>query len=158
MSVLGTTTSGNIEAPLNSLESFMNTVSAAKNLQPIAELANNVTISQGCRFNDGFIDSIATIEQKLANNYQFVLAADSYDVAEFGANLKATERLVRVTTPMADPTHQNYRSIAKLDLARGTIAWADSDKYELGVIAWSRALKCKFINVDSTSLGFFGFQ
>ena len=124
-------------------------------LIPLADLSDRVLFSRVVS-GGGFDGVIAVLEQKSGIDYQYLFPIDEYDV-EFLQGLKEGDRLVRITTPMSSPDHLFHRSIAKVNVKLGTIAFVDDADYSsLGLVVWERSIKVKFINIAEGAMDYFG--
>lgn len=109
-------------------------------------------------------EGIAVIEQKGAKNkWQVVFKADDADKKEFagwrrptGARPKIGGVLVRLETPLSKPGSWEHRTIASIDVNKGTIKFIDMDKYEdENVVKWEKGIKYTFLNILDTELKYF---
>jgi hypothetical protein len=120
------------------------------------DLPNGVKVANNLSAKSEFPDAIAGLEQRDANHDQAVFKASDYDLKEFGSDLKSSEVLVRVSTPLSNNKDNLNRSIAKIDFNKVTISFVDNDKYENeDKIVWSRGIKLKFLTIDPEHLNYF---
>ncbi len=99
-------------------------------------------------------EGIAVIEQKGAKNkWQVVFKADDADKKEFAGSGGV---LVRLETPLSKPGSWEHRTIASIDVNKGTIKFIDMDKYEdENVVKWEKGIKYTFLNILDTELNYF---
>ncbi len=99
-------------------------------------------------------EGIAVIEQKGAKNkWQVVFKADDADKKEFAGSGGV---LVRLETPLSKPGSWEHRTIASIDVNKGTIKFIDMDKYEdENVVKWEKGIKYTFLNILDTELKYF---
>jgi hypothetical protein len=99
-------------------------------------------------------EGIAVIEQKGAKNkWQVVFKADDADKKEFSGSGGV---LVRLETPLSKPGSWEHRTIASIDVNKGTIKFIDMDTYEdENVVKWEKGIKYTFLNILDTELNYF---
>ncbi len=138
------------------MKTFKELTEATSGKIPFEDVAKTIDHSNKPALG-AFSDGIAVIEQKLAKKWQVVFKADKADNNEFGKGMKNGDVLVRLETPLSKPNSFEHRTIAIINVLKGTIKFADMEKYEGdSTVKWERGLKFKFLNIHDSELGYFG--
>ena len=95
-------------------------------------------------------EQIATVEQKGNTSINAIFAADAYSKKEFGKNV------FRISTPLSNPNSNFHRSIVRIDVKKGKMAFLNQEKYEAGVIKWERPLMFRQLGISDQHLREFG--
>lgn len=133
------------------LDQYADSVEYAKTANyTVAKNVNIVPDYQLWRLPGYGREQIATVEQKGNTTIRAIFAADAYSKKEFGQNV------FRISTPLSDPNSEFHRSIVRIDVKKGKMAFINNEKYEEGIIKWERPLMFRQLGISDQFLRDFG--